>query len=159
MDDIGFDLMRPQPARQPEAVAPRLIGDGDAFDGAPSSHRLLPPAMQELQEPLLVDCELLQRLAFDSRHDAGNEPAGLAHLDHRDHGRILPKGDEGSAQVIWLSHRALHRLLAATMVPSPSRAPYHLNPPASPNGLEPALGCRCTRHTYRGVRLAGPRVS
>ena len=40
--------------------------------------------LQQLQQCALVDRELLQRLALDARHDAGNEPARLAHLDHGD---------------------------------------------------------------------------
>jgi hypothetical protein len=40
--------------------------------------------MHNLQQCALVDRELLQRLALDARHDAGNEPARLAHFDYRD---------------------------------------------------------------------------
>jgi len=38
----------------------------------------------------------------------------------------LFKSYEGPAQVVWLWHGVLHRLVAATMVPSSLRAPYHL---------------------------------
>jgi hypothetical protein len=37
--------------------------------------------MQQLQQYTLVDRELLQRLALDARHDAGNKPARQTHLD------------------------------------------------------------------------------
>jgi hypothetical protein len=36
MDDVNLDIARPQPARQPEPVAARLIGDDDTLDVAPS---------------------------------------------------------------------------------------------------------------------------
>ena len=32
MDDVALDIVRPQPARQPEAITAGLIGDGDALD-------------------------------------------------------------------------------------------------------------------------------
>src|SRR6516225_8445395 len=36
MNDISFDIARPQPARQPEAVSASLISDNNALDLAPS---------------------------------------------------------------------------------------------------------------------------
>ena len=39
--------------------------------------------LQQLQQALLVGRELLQRLALDARHDPGDQPARLAHLDRR----------------------------------------------------------------------------
>jgi hypothetical protein len=38
--------------------------------------------MQQLQQCALVDRELLQRLALDARHDAGDEPARQAQFDN-----------------------------------------------------------------------------
>jgi len=46
VDHIGFDGVRPQPACQPEAVAPRLEGDCDPVDIAPDLLRFAAPAMQ-----------------------------------------------------------------------------------------------------------------
>src|SRR4051812_42819857 len=46
MDYIGFDVAGPQPARQPEAVAPGFKGHGDARDRAPSFGRFVLPAAQ-----------------------------------------------------------------------------------------------------------------
>src|SRR6266568_5472224 len=79
--------------------------------------------------PAWSTASFYQRLAFDPRHDAGDQPARLAHLDNRDQCCILFKSYEGPAQVVWLWHGVLHRLVAATMVPSSLRAPYHLNQP------------------------------
>ena len=47
----------------------------------PCLRRLLSPSMQQLQQCALVDRELLQRLALDARHDAGDEPARQAQFD------------------------------------------------------------------------------
>jgi hypothetical protein len=33
---------------------------------------------------VLVDCEFLQRLAFDTRNDPGNKPTRLTHLQDTD---------------------------------------------------------------------------
>ena len=49
MDDVGLDMARPQPTRQPEAVASGLVGGDDALDLAPSLTGFGPPTMQELQ--------------------------------------------------------------------------------------------------------------
>jgi hypothetical protein len=43
VDDVGFGTLRPQPAGQPEPVAPGLEGDRDARHGAASRGRLVPP--------------------------------------------------------------------------------------------------------------------
>jgi hypothetical protein len=34
MDDIGLDIVRPQPARKPKAIAAGLVGDNNALDYA-----------------------------------------------------------------------------------------------------------------------------
>src|SRR5215203_2007165 len=49
MNDMDLDLVRTQPACQPEAIATGLKCNGDALDGASSLGCFLPPAMQELQ--------------------------------------------------------------------------------------------------------------
>ena len=58
--------------------------------------------MQKLEEGVAVRAELLQWIAIESRHNAGDQPARLAHLDHRDQSRVLLKRDEASAQVVLL---------------------------------------------------------
>ena len=84
VNDVGFDAMRPQPARQPEAIAAGLEGDGHARDRAAGPGRLALPAPQQLEQRLLVRLELLQWMAFDPWNHRGDEPARLAHLDDRD---------------------------------------------------------------------------
>src|SRR5262249_52327223 len=58
MDHIGFDLMGAQPARQPEAIAASLIGDGDPLDDVAGLIGFLPPTMQKLQQCILIGREL-----------------------------------------------------------------------------------------------------
>ena len=90
----GFDAVRPQPAGRPEAVAPRLEGDRYPVDGAAGLLSLLAPAMQPQQQPCLAWFELLCRVPLDPRNNAGDEPARLAHLDHRDQCVILVESGE-----------------------------------------------------------------
>ena len=66
--------------------------------------RLPLSSMQQLQQHTLVDRELLQWLALDARHDAGNEPARQTHLDDGDQRAVRFEGGEASAQVIQLLH-------------------------------------------------------
>src|SRR4029077_18791081 len=75
VDNVGLDAACPQPARQPETIPAGLEGNCNAFDLASCFLRFLTPAIEKLQQCALVDRELLQRLALDARHDAGNEPA------------------------------------------------------------------------------------
>jgi hypothetical protein len=97
VNDVGLDAARLEPACQPEAVTAGLEGDYNALDPASCFLRFLPPSMQQLQQCALVDRELLQRLALNARHDAGNEPARQAHLDHSDQRAVRFEGCEGSA--------------------------------------------------------------
>ncbi|WP_189476584.1 hypothetical protein [Mesorhizobium sp. M2A.F.Ca.ET.043.05.1.1] len=50
--------MRPQKARQPEAVAGRLIGDGDPLDRVPGLVGFVAPALQQLQQCWRIGIEL-----------------------------------------------------------------------------------------------------
>jgi hypothetical protein len=45
--------------------------------------------MQKRQKRIVVWAELLQRIAFESGHNTGDQPTRLAHLDRGDHCRIL----------------------------------------------------------------------
>jgi hypothetical protein len=54
-----------------------------------------------------------QRLALDARHDTGNKPTRLAHLDYSDHRAIRFSGGERLAPVIQLLHGALQRFALA----------------------------------------------
>ena len=116
LDHIGFDGVRPQPAGQPEAVAPRLERDRDPVDIAPDLLRFATPAMQQLEQSCFVRVQLLCRVALDSRNNAGDEPARLAHLDHCDQRAILVESGEQPAQVIRLSLAARQAAVNGTTV-------------------------------------------
>jgi hypothetical protein len=75
MNDMDLEVASPEPARQPEAVMARLEGDSGPFNYMSCLLGFFSPSMQQLQQCALVDRELLQRLALDPRHGAGNEPA------------------------------------------------------------------------------------
>src|SRR5271156_3418618 len=104
VNDVGLDAARLEPACQPEAVTASLEGDYNAFDPASCFLRFLSPSMQQFQQCALIYRKLLQRLALDARHDAGNEPARQAHLDHSDQRAVRFEGNEGSTQIIQLLH-------------------------------------------------------
>jgi hypothetical protein len=123
MDDMRFDPARPQPAGQPEAVPPGLERQRGACHRLAGLGSLLAPAHQQAQQGLLVGLELLQRAARDTGDNGGNQPARLAHLDDDHQRAVLAQRDKGPAQVSGLWHRALRRLLPATMMPSPPPAP------------------------------------
>jgi hypothetical protein len=53
--------------------------------------------MQQPQQALLVRDELLQQLSLHSRNNGGDEPARLAHFDHRDQRAILVESGERPA--------------------------------------------------------------
>ena len=55
--------------------------------------RFVAPTIQKLEEGVAVRAELLQWIAIESRHNAGDQPARLAHLDHRDQRCVLLKRD------------------------------------------------------------------
>ena len=82
MNDMGLDTARSQPAGQPEAVPAGLEGNGDAGDLVPCLLRLGSPALEQLEEFILIGCKLLQRLALHAGDDPGNEPAFFAEFDH-----------------------------------------------------------------------------
>src|SRR5215217_2631046 len=96
----GLNAARPQPARQPEAVATGLISDGDARDGAPRPGGLVAPVFQLPQQARLVHRELFEWLALEARDDRCHEPTRLAHLDDRDQGSIGLEPGDASAWVI-----------------------------------------------------------
>ena len=70
MNDVGLDVACHEPARQPEAVPAGLEGDSDACDPVSCLLGFIAPSMQQLQQGVLVDGELLQRLTLDARDDA-----------------------------------------------------------------------------------------
>jgi len=106
---MSFDAVRPQPAGQPEAVAPGFISHRYPVDSAPRLLRFAAPAMQQPQQRRLVWFQLLYRVSLDPRNNRGDEPARLAYLDDRDQRAILVKSGERPAQVIRLWHGAPRR--------------------------------------------------
>src|SRR5215211_4891402 len=102
MDDVGFDIAGPEPARQPEPVAASLKRDGDARNRAAILGCLGTPAHQQTEQFHLAWFELLQWMALDPWNDAGNEPTRLAHLDDGNDRAVLVQGGEGPAQVVEL---------------------------------------------------------
>src|SRR5690348_13554552 len=125
MNNVRLDPARAQPAREPEAITARLEGNGDAPDGATGLGRLIPPALQQSEQRCFVRLQLLQRMTANARHDARDQPAGLAHFDDRQQCIILLKGGEGSAQVVRLSlrHGVLSVGVSSEMLPPSSRRP------------------------------------
>src|SRR3954467_13798853 len=97
----------PRRARQPEAVATRLISDGDARDGTPRLGGFVLPAAEQAKQHRLIGIDLLEWVAGDPGHDRGHEPARLAHLNDGYEGAALIEGEKGSAQVIVLRHEKL----------------------------------------------------
>jgi hypothetical protein len=71
VNDMSFDAVSPEPARQPEAIAASLKGDGNARDRAAGLAGLLTPAVEELEEGVLVGSEFLERMT----PDPGTTPA------------------------------------------------------------------------------------
>ena len=104
VDHVRLDVMRTKPARQPEPVAAGLEGKYNALDRAASLGRLVATPFQALQKRRRVGWKLLERVSFDAGDDPGHEPAQLAHVDDRDQGAVLFKGNKGPAQAVQLKH-------------------------------------------------------
>ena len=113
------------PARQPKAVVSGLERHGDARDPVAFLFGLRTPAAQQLEQCVLVDREFLQRLALDTRNNATDKPARLAHLDHRDQRRVHIQRVETPAEIVHslglaFRHGGLHHLVVtAAMDMSP----------------------------------------
>src|SRR4051795_7203855 len=135
MDDIGLHPAFSEPARQPEAVTPGLIGNDNALKRPTRFCGLVPPTLQKPEQRVPIRLKLLQRLPVNPGHDPCHEPACLAHLDHHNQGAILLKGSEGSAQVVRLWHGAPRRFCPATIVPV-------LSPPPIASQARPSGTCR-----------------
>ena len=84
MDDVGFDATSLQPPRQPETVAPSLKGERNPVNRLAGLHRLVPPALHQLQQCCRIRRKLLQRPAVNARNHSGHQPARLAHLHDND---------------------------------------------------------------------------
>src|SRR6202043_3581269 len=140
MDHMRLDPTRTQPPRQPEAVAAGFEGQRNPPDLFTSPDCLIAPAKQQAKQPFGTRLQLLARLTLNAGKHTGNQPARLAHLDDGNDCAILVQADEGPAQSLpqrrpgpfgW-GIRALHQLVAATMVPSPRRLPHTISPLEKP---------------------------
>src|SRR5450755_722828 len=84
MDNICLDPASNEPARQPEAVAASLIGQRNSADRPASTHRLVPPPLDQSQQCRRIWLQFLQRLALDAGNSAAHQPTRLAHLQDTD---------------------------------------------------------------------------
>src|SRR4051794_41717477 len=98
---MTFDAVARDPPPNPEPTAPACEGDGNARDPRAALPRLCAPAVEELEKGVLVRRELFERLTRDPWDYPRHQPAGLAHLDHRDNRMILIQRGEASVQVSW----------------------------------------------------------
>src|SRR5271166_4310264 len=73
----GCDSGRHGRERRAQAVLSGLERDGDACDLVTFLLGFLPPAAQQLQQCVLIDRDLLQRLALNTRNNASDEPTRL----------------------------------------------------------------------------------
>jgi hypothetical protein len=123
MDDISFNSSGLQPTGEPEAVTSRFESDGDPLDRAPVSHGFQTPAMQQLQQAVLINGQFLKGLALQPWDESGDQPTRLPHLDYGDQSRALIKWDQTSARIDAVCHEVAPSLTAATMVPASLRCP------------------------------------
>src|SRR3954462_6628135 len=126
MDDIGLPPAFSEPARQPEAVTPGLIGNDNALKRPTRFCGLVPPTLQKPEQRVPLRLKFLQRLAVNPGPGPGHKPACLAHLDHHNQGAILLKGSEGSAQVVRLWHGGTSSVLSSDDRASPLAAPHSI---------------------------------
>jgi hypothetical protein len=123
MDDMGHEVARPQPARQPEAVPPGLVGNRDARDRAAGPDGLLPPALQQAQQRLGIWPQFLQRVALDAGTIAPTSQ--LAWLISITAINVLSwsRAVRDRLKSLGCGIGVLHRVFPATTVPSPRRPP------------------------------------
>src|SRR4029077_9058729 len=75
-------------------------------DRSASFCRSIPPTLHQMQKCSWIGIQFLQWSPFNSRNNAGGQPARLTQLDY-DHQRAdLFKGNQRTAQVINLDHGA-----------------------------------------------------
>jgi len=126
MDNVPLNVVPPKPAGQPEAITASLKRDGNALDPAACLDCLISPPLQEPQQRAFVDRQLLQGMTLEPRHDSGDEPTRLAHLDDRDQRGVLIEWRERSAQVVRLSHGAPIGCRCRAKVACPCRSPHSI---------------------------------
>src|SRR6202171_2850121 len=84
MDDMRLDPTSNKPARQPEAVAVSLISARDPAGRPGSTHRLVPPPLDQSYQCRRIRLQFLQRLALDAGNSAAHQPDRLTHLQDTD---------------------------------------------------------------------------
>jgi hypothetical protein len=72
---MSLDTSRPQPPREPEAVAARLECGDNEVDCAARLGRFGLPTVQELQQRLRIGAEFLQWLAAEARDKTRRQPS------------------------------------------------------------------------------------
>ena len=72
MDHVSLYSTRRKPARQPKAVAAGFEGKRNPGDRAPAPDRLIPPAMQQANQPFWARLQLLAWLTLNPGKHAGN---------------------------------------------------------------------------------------
>src|SRR3954462_12970186 len=94
MDDIGLHPAFSEPARQPEAVTPGLIGNDNALKRPTRFCGLVPPTLQKPEQRVPIRLKLLQRLAVNPGHDPCpdpcQEPACLAQASRPEEFHLRP---------------------------------------------------------------------
>src|SRR6516225_7991205 len=84
VDDVGIDAAISQPAGQPKAIAPGLIGDGNSGDLLPGLDGFVAPAMQKPQQHFWIRSNFLQRFSIDAGEQPGDQPTRQAHFNDTD---------------------------------------------------------------------------
>src|ERR1700719_3431672 len=75
VDDMRIYAAFPQPASQPEAIAPSLVRHGNPGDRPSGLNCFVPPAMQQFQQVFRVRLQFLQRFSANARYQSGDQPA------------------------------------------------------------------------------------
>src|SRR5713101_9039900 len=74
VDDMRIYAAFPQPASQPEAIAPSLVRHGNPGDRPSGLNCFVPPAMQQFQQVFRVRLQFLQRFPANTRYQPGDQP-------------------------------------------------------------------------------------
>jgi hypothetical protein len=123
VDHMSLDTTRLKPAHQPEAVAAGFEGKRNPRDRAPRPDRLILPAMQQGKQPFWVRLELLARLTLNPGKLAGNQPARRLSSTTAMIVLFWSRATRDLLRSFGWGIAALHRLHAATKLPSSPPAP------------------------------------
>ena len=70
MNDMRFDPLAAQPARQPEPIAAGFERHDNALDGLACLDSFISPAMQQPEQDLRVGGDFLHVFTLDARNDS-----------------------------------------------------------------------------------------